>query len=130
MTVALSINNCFSQFRYNVSPTSKVGWIKLYPNPTKPTKTRSCRVSNKSYMPKADIEQTRGWNVMNMDKIGGLLRGMGFVFLILGLVIAVYYILQATAYSSNGHLLDTLRYMCLGMAFELFGLGLMIVGRK
>jgi len=67
---------------------------------------------------------------MNADKTGGLFRGIGFVFLTLGLVIAVYYIFQATVYSSSDHLLDTLRYMCLGIAFELFGLGLMIVGRK
>ncbi len=67
---------------------------------------------------------------MNADKTGGLFRGIGFVFLTLGFVIAAYYIFQATAYSSSDHLLDTLRYMCLGIAFELFGLGLMIVGRK
>jgi hypothetical protein len=81
-------------------------------------------------MPKTDIEQTRGWNVMNVYKTRGLFCGIGFLFLILGLVIAAYYIFQATAYSSDGHLLDTLRYMCLGIAFELFGLGLMMVGRK
>lgn len=67
---------------------------------------------------------------MNVDRTRGLLRYLGFVFLILGLVIAIYYIPQATAYSSDGHLLDTLRYMCLGIAFELFGLGLMMAGKK
>jgi hypothetical protein len=65
---------------------------------------------------------------MNVERNKGLLSYIGLAFLILGLITALYYILQATAYSSN--LLDTLRYVCLGIALELFGLGLVIFNRK
>jgi len=67
---------------------------------------------------------------MNMGRNKGLLRYIGVGFLILGLIVALYYILQATQYSTDGHLLDTLRYVCLGIALEIFGLGLVIVDRK
>jgi hypothetical protein len=67
---------------------------------------------------------------MNMGRNRGLLRYVGLVFLILGLIVALYYVPQATQSSTDGHLLDTLRYVCLGIALEIFGLGLVIVDRK
>jgi disulfide bond formation protein DsbB len=67
---------------------------------------------------------------MNTARNKGLLRYAGLVFLILGLIIALYHIPQATQYSTDSHLLDTLRYVCLGIALEIFGLGLVIVDRK
>jgi len=67
---------------------------------------------------------------MNMGRNRGLLRYVGLVFLILGLIVALYYVPQATQYSTDSHLLDTLRYVCLGIALEIFGLGLVIVDKK
>jgi len=67
---------------------------------------------------------------MNMDRKRGLLSYIGLVFLILGLVIVLYNIPQATQYSTDSHILDTLRYVCLGIAIELFGIGLVIADRK
>jgi hypothetical protein len=67
---------------------------------------------------------------MNMGRDRGLLRYVGLVFLILGLIVALYYVPQATQYSTDSHLLDTLRYVCLGIALEIFGLGLVIVDKK
>jgi hypothetical protein len=65
-----------------------------------------------------------------MDRNRDLLRGIGSVFLILGLIIVLFYIPQATQYSTDSHLLDTLRYICLGIALELFGIGIITVARK
>jgi hypothetical protein len=45
-------------------------------------------------------------------------------------MVALYYIPQATQYSTDSHLLDTLRFVCLGIALEIFGLGLVMVDRK
>jgi len=67
---------------------------------------------------------------MNMGRNRGLLRYVGLVFLILGLIVALYYVPQATQYSTDSHLLDTLRYVCLGIALEIFGLGLVMVDKK
>jgi hypothetical protein len=67
---------------------------------------------------------------MSMARSKGPLRYIGLVFLILGLIVALYYIPQATQYSTDSHLLDTLRYVCLGIAIEIFGLGLVIADRK
>jgi len=67
---------------------------------------------------------------MNTSRNKGLLLYFGLVFLILGLIIVLWFISQATQYSTDSHLLDTLRYICLGIALELFGLGLVIVNRK
>jgi hypothetical protein len=67
---------------------------------------------------------------MNMGRDRGVLRYVGLVFLILGLIVALYYVPQATQYSTDSHLLDTLRYVCLGIALEIFGLGLVIVDKK
>jgi hypothetical protein len=67
---------------------------------------------------------------MNMGRNRGLLRYVGLVFLVLGLIVALYYVPQATQYSTDSHLLDTLRYVCLGIALEIFGLGLVIVDKK
>lgn len=67
---------------------------------------------------------------MNVDRKNGLLRYIGLVFLILGLIVALYYILQATRYSTDSLLLDTLRYVCLGIALEIFGLGLVVFDKK
>jgi uncharacterized membrane protein len=67
---------------------------------------------------------------MNMGRNRGLLRYVGLVFLILGLIVALYCVPQATQYSTDSHLLDTLRYVCLGIALEIFGLGLVIVDKK
>jgi hypothetical protein len=67
---------------------------------------------------------------MNVGRNKGLLRYIGLVFLILGLIVALYYIPQATQYSTDSHLLDTLRYVCLGIALEIFGLGLVLVDRR
>jgi len=67
---------------------------------------------------------------MNMSRKKDLLRYIGVGFLILGLIVVLYYIPQATQYSTDSHLLDTLRYMCLGIALEIFGLGLVIADRK
>jgi hypothetical protein len=67
---------------------------------------------------------------MNMGRNKDLLRYIGLVFLILGLIVALYYIPKATQYSTDSYLLDTLRYVCLGIALEIFGLGLVIVDRK
>jgi hypothetical protein len=67
---------------------------------------------------------------MNMGRNRGLLRYVGLVFLILGLMVALYYVPQATQHSTDSHLLDTLRYVCLGIALEIFGLGLVIVDEK
>jgi hypothetical protein len=67
---------------------------------------------------------------MNVGRNKGPLRYIGLVFLILGLIVALYYIPQATQYSTDSHLLDTLRYVCLGIALEIFGLGLVLVDRR
>jgi len=67
---------------------------------------------------------------MEMGSNKGLLGYIGLVFLILGLIVALYYIPQATQYSTDSHLLDTLRYVYLGIALEIFGVGLVIVDRK
>jgi hypothetical protein len=67
---------------------------------------------------------------MNMGRKKDLWRYIGVGFLILGLIVALCYIPQATQYSTDSHLLDTLRYMCLGIALEIFGLGLLIADRK
>jgi hypothetical protein len=67
---------------------------------------------------------------MEIGRNKGLLRYVGLAFLILGLIVALYYIPQATQTSTDSHLLDTLRYICLGISIELFGLGLVIVDRK
>jgi hypothetical protein len=67
---------------------------------------------------------------MHVDRKKGPLRYIGLVFLILGLIVALYYVPQATQYSTDSHLLDTLRYVCLGIALEIFGLGLVIVDKK
>lgn len=67
---------------------------------------------------------------MSVDRKKGLLRYIGLVFLILGLIVALYYIPQATQYSTDWLLLDTLRYVCLGIALEIFGLGLVIFDKK
>jgi hypothetical protein len=67
---------------------------------------------------------------MNIGRNKGLLHYIGLVFLILGLIVALYYIPQATQYSTDSNLLDTLRFICLGIALEIFGLGLVIVDRK
>jgi hypothetical protein len=69
---------------------------------------------------------------MDMGRNKGLLplHYVGLLFLILGLVVSLYYIPQATESSTDSHLLDTLRYICLGISLELFGLGLMIFDRK
>lgn len=65
-----------------------------------------------------------------MNRARGLLSYVGLVFLVLGLVTALYYVPQATQYSTDSHLLDTLRYIFLGIALELFGLGLVIFDRR
>jgi hypothetical protein len=67
---------------------------------------------------------------MNVGRSKGLLSYIGLVFLILGLMVALYYIPQATQYSTDSHLLDSLRFVCLGIALEIFGLGLVMVDRK
>jgi uncharacterized membrane protein YozB (DUF420 family) len=71
-----------------------------------------------------------GLDVMEMSRNKGLLRYVGLAFLILGLIVVLYYIPQATQTSTDSHLLDTLRYICLGISIELFGLGLVIIDRK
>jgi len=67
---------------------------------------------------------------MSADKPRVFLRAVGLAVLIWGLIIVIYYVPQATAYSSESHLLYNLSFMCLGIAFELLGLGLLILGRK
>jgi uncharacterized membrane protein YozB (DUF420 family) len=67
---------------------------------------------------------------MEIRRNKGLLRYVGLAFLILGLIVALYYIPQATQTSTDSHLIDTLRYICLGISIELFGLGLVIIDRK
>jgi hypothetical protein len=67
---------------------------------------------------------------MNVGRGKGLLSYIGLVFLILGLLVALYYVPQATQYSTDSHLLDTLRFVCLGIALEIFGLGLVVLDRK
>jgi hypothetical protein len=67
---------------------------------------------------------------MSTDRKRGLLSYLGLVFLILGLAVALYYIPQATQFSTESLILDTLRYVCLGIVLELFGIGLMVFDRK
>jgi hypothetical protein len=67
---------------------------------------------------------------MNMSRNKGLLHYAGLVFMILGLMVALYYVPQASQYSTDSHLLDTLRLASLGIALEIFGLGLVIADRK
>ena len=79
-------------------------------------------------MCKARIRYSKDSIDMNAGRSKGPLSYIGLVFLIFGLIVALYYIPQATQYSTN--LLDTLRFVCLGIAIEIFGLGLVIFDRK
>jgi hypothetical protein len=93
------------------------------------TNQKSFEFPQVKYTQARTLDSRKG-TVINMDRNRDLLRGIGSVFLILGLIIVLFYIPQATQYSTDSHLLDTLRYICLGIALELFGIGIITVARK
>lgn len=59
-----------------------------------------------------------------------LLSVLGVVFVIFGFVVVLYYVPQSTGFSSESRLLSDLKFIGFGIAIELLGLALIILGRK
>lgn len=67
---------------------------------------------------------------MSNERPVSALTVFGLVFMVFGFLIVLFFAFAGTPYSIESSLLFSLKTVCLGIALELLGLGLIIVGRK